>query len=86
MQGGACTPAVVDGRAKDAAIHPEPLCRAICVGLIRELRRKDQQLRTPMTVKHTDRIRDEEMETRDGKKKRGVEHIEDGELDRPSMG
>ena len=30
---------LMDGRATEAAIYPEPLCRAICVGLIREMKR-----------------------------------------------
>ena len=32
-----------------------------------------------MIVNCTDKIRDEEMETRDGEKKRGADHIEDEE-------
>ena len=71
---------LVDGRAKEAAIYPEPLCRAICVGLIGELKQKTQQLRTLMTVKHTDKIQEEKTETRDGKKKKkGIDHVEDEE-------
>ena len=71
---------LVDGRAKNAAIYPEPLCRAICVGLIRELENKVRQIRCLMSVKHSDKIRNEDVEERDGKRKRkGVQHLEDEE-------
>ena len=61
---------LIDGRAKDAAIYPEPLCRAICIGLIRELEGRTRQIRCLMTVKHSDKIKDEEIEERDGSKKK----------------
>ena len=50
---------LVDGRAKDAAIYPEPLCRAICVGLIRELESRTRQIRCLMSVKHSDQVKNE---------------------------
>jgi len=61
---------LVDGRAKEAAIYPEPLCKAICIGLVRELRNRNRQIRSLMSVKHTDKIQEDETEGRDGKKKK----------------
>jgi len=70
---------LMDGRAKEAAIYPEPLCRAICVGLIREMKKATQQLRSLMTVRHDTKITEEYVDTKEGKKKRGVSHAEDEE-------
>ena len=70
---------LMDGRAKEAAIYPEPLCRAICVGLIREMKKATQQLRSLMTIKHDTKITEEYVDTKEGKKKRGVSHAEDEE-------
>ena len=68
---------LVDGRAKEAAKYPEPLCQAICTGLIKELCGSGQQLRHLMTVEHSDVVQEEEQERIDGKKKRGIVHLED---------
>ena len=70
---------LMDGRAKEAAIYPEPLCRAICVGLIRDMRKETQQIRSIMAVRHDDKIQEEDVAVREGKKKRGVSHTEDEE-------
>ena len=68
---------LINGRAKAAAVYPEPLCKAICIGLMRELEGRIRQIKCLMAVRHDDKIRDEETIGRDGKKKRGSQHVED---------
>ena len=44
------------GRAKEAAIYPEGLCRAICVGLSIAIAEKAANVMHLLSVKHTDQV------------------------------
>ncbi len=66
----------MDGRAKDAAIYPDKLCRAIVVGLIKQLQVEAMQIKHLMTVTAVDTIQEE----LDDRRARGVgAHEEDDE-------
>ena len=43
-------------RASEAARYPEGLCRAICIGLMKELRNKDQKIMPLLSVCHDTKI------------------------------
>ena len=58
--------ALMDGRAKGAAIYPRGLCEAVCRGVKKEKQRRVQQLRCLMTVTADTKIdpdEDHEVET-----------------------
>ena len=48
--------ALVDGRAKDAAIYPRPLCEAICRGIAKEKGQLVHQVKCLMTVSAKDSV------------------------------
>jgi hypothetical protein len=63
------------GRAAEAARYPEGLCKAICIGLMRELRNETQMVKPLMSVSHDTTIG--RIEGGAEKKDRGVDHEED---------
>ena len=69
---------LIGGRAAEAAIYPDPLCRAICQGLISQNREDNQpqQIRHIMTVNAGDKIEDMKYEDENEKKRKGIEHEE----------
>ncbi len=70
--------ALVSGRAREAAKYPEPLCRAICHGLISEMKMQVQSLRHLVTIRCEDKIGAIEGMGENPSRERGVEHEEDG--------
>ena len=76
---------LVDGRAKEAARYPEPLCEAICMGLVKEIVKQEAKIKHLCSVNAGDTIgedsEDEDGKTDEGtdtkKKRQGMTHEED---------
>ena len=64
-------------RASEAARYPEGLCRAICIGLMKELRNKDQKIMPLFSVCHDTNIGEIQGSEEQVKRERGVSHVED---------
>ena len=73
---------LIDGRAKAAAIYPEGLCRAICKGLMEQLRMDNAQVKSLLKVGMETKVGDSpEEETYDGEIARAWDDVSGKELD-----
>ncbi len=77
---------LTNGRAQWAARYPKAFCKAICVGLMKEIRNDVMKVKCLLAVTHRSKVQQEgdsldEMRQRqqDGRRERGVEHHEDSE-------
>ena len=68
---------LVDGRAKEAAQYPEPLCEAICRGLVEEMSRESLKLMYLCSVNHDSNIDEEESEEEGTEEKKNKMEHED---------
>jgi len=50
---------LLEGRAKEAQVWPEELCKAICQGLIREIQMQEQEVKLLLRLNHFDKIEEE---------------------------
>ena len=53
---------LMEGRAKEAAIYPPELCRAICTGLMKQKNEGLEQIRSLMSVSHLTKIEDTDID------------------------